>query len=215
MPAFKDLTGRRFGKLVVVSIEPVRTASGKIRWKCLCDCGSYHIANMGNLTVGNTNSCGCAHYAQGRLTRKSPHWRRWASMMSRCYKPKDRTFKNYGGRGIAVCESWHHFPNFLSDIGPTFFKGASLDRIDNDKGYSPDNCRWATNQQQTVNRRCSIMIDTPWGKMNVAEAAKKLGVPRGRFSTRVRLGWTIEQLFDPENAKAMTKWDRRKGARAT
>lgn len=212
MPAFKDLSGRRFGRLVVVGPHPERTSYKMIRWICKCDCGNEKLittANIGN----NTNSCGCLRNTQGAHSNKHRLWAVFASMHSRCEKTYDASYENYGGRGIKVCRRWKSFRRFLEDMESSYREGLSIDRIDNDKGYRPSNCRWATQKQQTRNRRCSIIIETPWGRMNVAEAAERIGMKRERLKTRVKLGWTMEQLFDPKNSQPLTKWDRRRGAR--
>jgi hypothetical protein len=213
MPAFKDLTGRRFGKLVVTGLHPERTGYGMTKWVCRCDCGSEKTVTVGNLGK-NTNSCGCIRNTQGALTRKHPLWGIWSAMIQRCTDIGCKSYPLYGGRGIRVCDRWKSFPNFLEDMEASYRPGLSIDRKNNNKGYNPSNCRWATAKQQGRNRRCCIMIDTPWGKLNVAEAAERIGMDRNRFRTRVKLGWTTAQLFDPRNHKALTKWDRRKGARS-
>jgi len=214
MPALNNLVGKRFGKLLVVALSPERTPRGGTRWICKCDCGGEATVRTVNLGR-NTNSCGCAHYSQGRLTRKHPLWAKWSGMIARCTQPGSFMYYKYGGRGVMVADRWKHFPHFLEDMEASYFLGATLDRYPIcDGNYGPENTRWATAKQQTRNRRCSIMIDTPWGRMNVAEAAERIGMPRERFSTRVKLGWTMEQLFDPRNSQPLTKWDRRKGKRA-
>jgi hypothetical protein len=213
MAAFKDLSGKRFGKLVVVGPHPERTGHGMIRWICRCDCGKEKTVTTANIGK-NTNSCGCLRNTQGSHSRKHRLWAVFSSMHGRCENPKDKAYENYGGRGIKVCVRWDSFLNFLEDMEATYAPGLSIDRRDNDRNYEPGNCRWATAKEQGRNRRCSINIDTPWGRMNVAEAAERIGMNRERFSTRVKLGWTMDQLFDPKNAAPLTKWDRRRGARS-
>jgi len=213
MPAFKDLTGKRFGKLTVVGPHPVRTGYNMIRWICRCDCGGEKLVTTSNLGR-NTHSCGCIRNTQGALTRKHPLWGVWSAMLQRCTDPNCAAYPNYGGRGISVCERWRSFPAFLEDMESTYQRGLSIDRKENDGNYEPSNCRWATAKTQGRNRRVCTMIDTPWGVMNVAEAAERIGMDRNRFRTRVRLGWTTKQLFNPENFGKLTKWDRRKGARS-
>lgn len=150
MPAFKDLTGKRIGKLVILGPHPKRTSYNMIRWICQCDCGNKKLITTSNLGR-NTKSCGCIRNTQGGLTRKHALWGRWSTMHQRCNDPND---KNYGGRGISVCERWLSFELFLEDLEATFFKGASLDRYPNNNGnYEPTNVRWATPKQQAQNRR--------------------------------------------------------------
>ena len=210
MPAFKDLTGKRFGRLTVVGPHPVRTGYKMIRWICKCDCGNEKLITTANIGK-NTNSCGCIRNTQSGLTRNHPLWARWNSMIERCEMETSNGYSNYGGRGIKVCKRWKSFPLFLEDMEAGYQPGLSIDRIDNNKGYSPKNCRWATAKVQGRNRRCSIMIETPWGIMNVAEAAERIGMERNRFRTRVKLGWTTAQLFDPRNRGPMPKWARQRG----
>lgn len=212
MPQFKDLSGKRIGSLVVIGQTPERTKTGAIQWDCLCDCGNKKTIAASNIGK-NTNSCGCIRNTQGANTRKHPLWSKWNGMISRCTLECVASYADYGGRGIEVCERWRKFENFLEDMEPTFFVGATLERKDVNGNYDPSNVVWATTKEQGRNKRNSINIETPWGRMNVAEAAERIGMNRGRFKSRVRIGWTTEQLFDPDNYGALTKWDRRKGAR--
>jgi hypothetical protein len=193
-PAPVDWIGRRFGKLTV--LERVRRAT-HTEWRCRCDCGKETVARHANLHSGCTNSCGCIRNTQGGLAHAHPMWARYASMLERCNNPRSRHYKNYGERGITVCERWLHFPSFLADMEPSFKPGMQIDRINNDLGYSPENCRWATSKQNTRNRRVSVTIDTPWGPMNQAEAAERAGIDRSRFKARVSRGWLGQNLFDP------------------
>jgi hypothetical protein len=197
---FKDLTGERFGQLVVIGV--VRKSNrkhGPSIWRCLCDCGKETSVQLPNLRSGQ-RSCGCAKATQGGMrykARQHPMGSRWKSMLDRCAKPYHKDFKNYGGRGITVCERWKFLPNFVADMGPTFFEGASIERKDNNAGYSPENCVWATQREQTNNRRITLFVDSPWERIPISEAAERSGVSYQTLKWRVRAGWSQDRLFKP------------------
>lgn len=195
MPKLANLTGQRFGKLLVKQLSPIRGKDGGAKWLCLCDCGNTHVVSRGNLVNNSTTSCGCYRNTQNGLSRKHPLWRRWLNIIERCTKSSCKDYIDYGGRGITVCDRWLHFPNFLMDMESSYVSGLTIERIDNNRGYSPDNCRWATMAEQARNKRISVTIDTPWGRMNQADAAARAGVPRGVFQQRVKYGWSMDGLF--------------------
>ncbi len=164
---FTDLTEKRFGRWTVIS-ESGRTPQGKTQWLCRCDCGNQAVVRRNNLTNGGSLSCGCLRREHGAKLGKqfgevnTVHgyarrgtlisiYNTWAHMRQRCYNPRDKAYRYYGGRGIIVCDRWSKFENFLSDMGPKP-EGLTIDRIDTEGHYTPSNCRWATRQQQSANR---------------------------------------------------------------
>ena len=156
----KNEIGNRYGRLLVVAQAP--NIGNVTAWECRCDCGSTRIATGIKLRYGGHQSCGCARRKHGHTKyrqRSSQTYKSWQHMMQRCTNKKLPQWKDYGGRGISVCERWklrpprgQGFNNFLADMGERP-ANRTLDRIDNDAGYGPDNCRWATRSQQQSNQR--------------------------------------------------------------
>lgn len=159
-PHPRDLTGLRFGRLEVLE----RTWTNKHReflWRCRCDCGNETVVPTHNLNSGNTTSCGCFG-RERRTAAVTTHgaagcrlYRIWKAMHTRCYNQNSPAYSYYGGRGIEICDEWKSdfssFPKWASGNG--YSDELTIDRVDNNKGYSPDNCRWATMAQQNENKR--------------------------------------------------------------
>lgn len=178
-----DLTGQRFGLLVCERVVVGRR--GKDRgwiWECLCDCGAQIEEAGYRLRRGFATCCGCARPS---AVWKMPEHAAWHSMRARC-EPDAKARAYYADRGITVCERWQTFANFLADVGPRPGKGFSLDRIDNDRGYEPSNCRWATGIEQATNRRSTRLITYGNETMSVTAWSRHLGVTAATLSARVR-----------------------------
>lgn len=150
----QDITNRVFSNLT--ALEPTDEFSGRtVKWLCRCKCGNIVKVALSNLNNGNTKSCGCLH-SQNNLSH-TPEYRAWYNLIERCTKIENSRFKDYGGRGIAVCERWlYSFQNFLSDMGFRPSSEHSIDRVNNDGNYEPGNCKWSTPTEQANNRRNNV-----------------------------------------------------------
>lgn len=208
-PKFQDLTGQVFFRLTVKSY------AGKVRsgtaWNCLCACGSHVVAVGSAMKSGNTKSCGCLHREVAALRATARNYRHghykandllhfeyrtWNAMISRCYNVRYRQYKDYGGRGIKVCERWlESFENFYADMGPKPSPKHSLDRIDNDGDYCAENCRWATRIQQVRNSRHNHLISFGGETLCLSEWADRIGVHTSSLWSRLKSGWTIERTL--------------------
>lgn len=163
-----DLSGQTFCRLTVEAIVP--SVGGKRRYACRCECGNAVQVSVSNLRSGHSKSCGClasevnrslatqrntvhGHNRAGRGNQSST-WHSWRSMRDRCLKKSHKSYADYGGRGINICDRWDEFANFLADMGERP-DGTTLDRVDVNAGYFPENCRWATRSEQQRNKRCS------------------------------------------------------------
>ena len=209
-----DLAGQRFGRLVVLSLTKKRSGGNTV-WKCLCDCGSKTLVSANHLQSGHTKSCGCFQ-KEIRIKHGRYHYSEykiWNTMIQRCENPKHVSYKYYGARGIKVCERWHKFENFYADMGPKP-EGKSIDRIDNEGNYEPDNCRWSTRSEQRQNTRptsCGphrqrwfLAFDSNTGEWvennNQTEFAEEYGLLCKNVSAclcgtqKTHKGWTFEFL---------------------
>lgn len=192
--------GKRFGRLLVVSFDR-HSSSGHDFWLCRCDCGNEKVIQAGSLWRGHTRSCGCITKERMRIKQFRHGWHGtstyniWCSMRERCGNPKHQAYAGYGGRGITVCERWQSFENFLSDMGERPY-GLSLERRENNQGYSKDNCVWATRKQQSSNRRNNIMICWDDHVMTLKDASQHFGVPYKKAHARIKnLGWSVSDAL--------------------
>ena len=214
---FKDLSGLRFGWLVVLAyLGTVGGRTGKAHqlWLCRCDCGQQSKVRANNLLNGHTVSCGCLHkkiVAEGANTKhgcsRTPEWYIWESMKQRCANPKTKAYPNYGGRGIKVCERWlHSFENFLADMGPRPSPQHSIDRYpDNNGDYCPENCRWATRIEQGANTSTTMLITIRGETLSLGQWAERAGVDKRLIWERLERGWEASRaVFQP--ARPIRKW---------
>lgn len=194
-----DLTEQRFGKLVAKKIVG-KNSSGNYKWLCQCDCGNEKIVLQSNLRAGNTVSCGChrkeilLHKTHGE--NHTDLYGVWHGMMLRCHTKSYRAYKWYGARGIIVCDHWHKYENFRDWANQNGYqKGLTIERINNNKGYSPDNCRWATTKEQQNNRRSNHLVTYNGETHNITQWGEITGLGFDTIARRLKNGWSIEDTL--------------------
>lgn len=198
-----DITGQRFGRLVVQT--RAANAGHHLRWDCVCDCGQARTINSSHLKTGHTVSCGCmaseTTAARNVSTAKHGMWKSpefgiWTSMIKRCYNPKAKRFSDYGGRGITVCDEWRaSFKAFYDHIGPRPSASHSVDRIRNEEGYAPGNVRWATDTEQNNNKRTNVTALIGGEVMTAAQIAAKFGLGHRTVCYRIATGKTEAEII--------------------
>ncbi len=209
------LAGEKFGRWT--AIHPVAGCERK-KWVCRCDCGTERAVQPSCLRSGSSQSCGCLHrevVSELAKTMRLKHgasrgdgtraYTSWLLITQRCTNKNNKKYKDYGGRGITVCERWtgpDGFATFLSDMGEPP-PGMTIDRKENNGGYSPENCRWATAKQQSRNRRSNIMVTMNGMTKTLIEWCEEFGVKYKLVHNRVRgLGWDVSKaITSPAKAK--------------
>lgn len=196
-----DITGKRFGRLVVIG--EVERKGTRVFWECQCDCGNRTTVESYPLRHGATNSCGCLNNEM-RIARSVTHgetetrlYRTWSHIKGRCFTPTDAAYQNYGGRGITMCEEWRNdftsFRDWAQSHG--YREDLTIDRINNNGNYEPSNCRWVSQKIQNRNRRDNFLYK---GKC-LSDWCEETGLSHSLVLARIRrLGWSIEKaLFTP------------------
>jgi hypothetical protein len=190
----QSVVGNIFGKWTILSYSHKK--SPHHYFHCGCACGSKRVVQFNSLRSGTSVSCGCHRSVTSarNLTKHGlsahPAYRSWKAMHRRC-----KAARHYVGR-ISVCDRWGSFEAFWADMGATWEKGLSIDRIDGTKNYTPDNCRWATLEQQIINRSITVFIDTPWGKLPQSHAARMANISVGCLIHRMK-AWPKSRWFEP------------------
>ena len=199
----EDLTGKRFGRWTVIS-KADSTSDWRTRWNCICDCGTKAVVQGGNLRNGKSVSCGCYKKEVTSEISKTHGdsygvrlYRIWMGMRQRCNNPNSVKYPIYGGRGIKVCDDWNQsYPSFKEwALSHGYAEGLTIDRIDNDKGYSPDNCRWISNKEQCNHKRNNVRITYNGETKGVPEWAKELSINARTVYERKRYGWSDEECL--------------------
>lgn len=206
--AVKDMTGKTFGRLHVVARSQI-SKGGKAYWICRCECGNTKTVSGEKLRSGNTKSCGCyrketlpfnrrTHGMSAHKNKKVRIYNIWLNMKSRCKNPNNIEYPLYGGRGIDVCDEWMEFKKFYDWAMSVGYKeNLSIDRINPNKGYNPENCRWATNEQQQNNKRNNHIIEFNGTSKTIAEWAKEKNIAYDTLWARIQVyGWSIERALN-------------------
>ena len=203
---FKDLTGKKFGRLTVVERAPDHIQSNgrrRIMWRCICDCGAETIVHGDNLKAGKVQSCKCMAIERMHEQFATHHqsdtklYNVWCSIKRRCYNPNSAYYEDYGGRGISMCDNWRNsFEEFALWANQSGYNdGLSIDRIDYNGDYGPSNCRWVTAKEQANNRRSNILISFNGETHNIKQWSEITSIPYSKLHQRYRAGWGAERML--------------------
>lgn len=203
MGKFNNLTGKKFGDLTVVSMDGRTETTGGTKfytWLCRCECGGEKICRSNNLVSGRNVSCGCRAYGHEKHGLAGhPLYKIWVGMNQRCNNENHQHYADYGGRGIEVCREWRDGPEAFIDhmlsLGWEPRSNLSIDRKNNDLGYSPGNTRLATKTQQSRNQRRNTIIEFDGRKASLAEWAEETGIPYATLQTRIFRGWSADRAL--------------------
>lgn len=202
MPKLIDLTGKRFGKLTVIDRAP-NSKNCETMWNCLCDCGNALVVRGHNLKQGTTKSCGCSRkdkrpYRETHGMSKTRLYRIWSLMRNRCECETSRAYHNYGGRGISVCEEWLNPSNFFDwSLKNGYADNLSIDRIDNNGNYCPDNCRWVSRTVQSNNTRSNKFYTIGEKTQTLAEWCREYNISYKSVHDRIkRYGWDLKKALE-------------------
>lgn len=196
-------SGQRFGRLTVVA--QATRADGRQAVVCRCDCGNERTIRVSFLLSGNTQSCGCLRGRSTAVPSKhgrhglssKPEYSVWKIMKSRCLNPNDHSYAEYGARGIHVSQSWSaSFRTFYADMGPRPSSSHSIERIDNNGDYCKENCKWATRDEQSNNKRDSHFLTYGGETLTIDQWAKRKGMRFHTLQTRIGNGWTVERALN-------------------
>lgn len=208
--------GQKYGRLTIISTHKI---AGTYRYvaKCQCQCNVIKYIRMDALRKGMTLSCGCLQ--KERSTKHGawdhPLYTVWKSMMRRCYNQKDDRYNRYGGRGITVCKKWHDINIFINDMTQGYQKGLQIDRIDNDKGYSKNNCQWANRFTQAQNKSSNIKLTHDNKNLCLSEWSRITKIPYGTLWERIKvLKWSTERTLTTPSLSASERLSIARGARA-
>ena len=194
----KNLLGQRFGRLTVIALED-NVKSGSARWRCRCDCGNEISVRSNNLTGCGVRSCGCLakHNALKHGDSKTRLYNIWYGIIRRTEDSSRKEYKDYGGRGIKMCSEWRQSYEVFREwaLANGYTDEHSIDRVENDGDYTPDNCRWAERIEQANNRTDTHYLTKDGITKPATVWAKELGVPYMRIKKRIRLGWPDERVL--------------------
>jgi len=207
--------GEKYNRLTIIEVVG-KSKHGHYMVDCICDCGAKRTVEVNSLKSGNTKSCGCLN-RDNTINRNKTHekshykeYRHWAYMKSRCNNQNTHSYHRYGGRGIVVCERWNNsFDDFLTEMGSMPGEEYTVERIDNDRGYEPSNCKWATMAEQAKNKSTVIKVEYNGEIKNIHDWSKELKIPLKTLCERYHKGLRDEQLFFKgkyESNGALTRW---------
>lgn len=209
-----EYIGKKYGRWTVVEYVG-RDRHSNVIFRCICDCGNAQTIIIGNLKSGRTKSCGCLSREIHRIHggHKTRLYNIWANMKARCYNSNSPKYKDYGGRGIAVYQEWRDSFEAFRDWATTngYTEGLSLDRIDVDGNYEPDNCRWSDMKTQARNRRSSRYITFNGETLTIAAWAERIGINKFTISNRLASGWSVEKALMTPVKKAGGNYKPRSG----